>query len=724
MEKRLTPRRCARAGAVILALLASSAAGVSIWAQAPVFDRLRALPRFDRVARLQDALRAAPAFDSGALLATWADDSRSFTYDLRGRRYRFDLATMTATSATERPSSVERDETPGAAVANPCPQVFVERGRQGACAASPDRTMKAVYRDRNLYLSRADGSDEIAITTDGRADTRTKNGVASWVYGEELDQTTAIWWAPDGKKVAFYRFDERGVRDYYVTTNQIGLQDTVDVEAYPTAGTPNPIADVLVYDIASRATVTLDVRDGKPFADDVLGHYVYAVTWAPDSSEVRMYRTTRRQQEMDLVGCSPATTICRRVVHETWPTGWIENRPAMRPLADGRRFLWSTDRTGWRNYELRDFAGGLVRSLTAQTAADVGPIVRIDETAGELFYMARDGDNAMKMQLHRVSFDGGADRRLTDPRYTHDVRLSPDGRFFVDVFQAHDTPPATQLVDVATGAVTPLAASDTTRMRQLGLRTVEHFSYLAADGRTPLVGAIEFPTDFDASRRYPVLVSVYGGPEDDGELPSERFAVPLPMTEYGLLRIKLGTRAMPGLGRRVLDSLYRKLGQTEVDDIAAGVRALGARSYVDAARVGIYGTSYGGYVAAMALLRYPAVFAAASAASPVTDWRLYDTIYTERYMGLPAENAEGYDRGSLLQYAQQLQGRLLLYFGTADNNVHPSNSLQLIEAFNRAGKSIDVQVGPDAEHSAVPMGRMLEFFVENLIVTPGRLRVN
>ena len=719
---RLPVRHRALTGIVILASTGWAVCGVGARAQQPVLDRLETLPRFERVARMQGALREAPPFESGAVVATWADDSRSFAYTLNGRRYRFDLATMTSAEAGAAGARVAGEPSPPDAP-GPCPRVFVERGRQSACAASPDRTMKAFYRDRNLFLSRVDGTNELAVTNDGSAESRIKYGVASWVYGEELDQTTAIWWAPDGKKVAFYRFDERAVRDYYVTTSQTALQDAVDVEAYPKAGTDNPVADVLVYDLASRTTVRLDIRDGKPFADEVLGYYAYAVMWAPDSSEVRMFRTTRRQQEMELAGCSPLTGTCRRIVHEAWPTGLIENRPVFRALADGRRFLWSTDRTGWRNYELREFTGGLVRPLTTN-AFDAVSIVRVDETNGALFYMARDGDNVMKRQLHRVPLQGGADRRLTDPRFTHDVRLSPDGRYFVDVFQAHDRAPATQLVSVETGATTPIATSDLARMTELALRPLEYFSYLADDGRTRLTGSIEFPSDFDAARRYPVLVSVYGGPEDDDEVPNEQFGVAAPMTEYGLLRVQLSTRARPGFGRRVLDSLYRKLGQTEVADLAAGVKALGARPYVDSSRVGIYGTSYGGYAAAMAVLRYPDLFAAASAASPVSDWRLYDTIYTERYMGLPTDNADGYDRGSVLQWAGKLRGRLLLYYGTADNNVHPSNSLQLIQAFGRAGKSIEVQVGPDAEHSAVPMGRMMEFFVENLIVNPGRLRVN
>jgi len=217
------------------------------------------------------------------------------------------------------------------------------------------------------------------------------------------------------------------------------------------------------------------------------------------------------------------------------------------------------------------------------------------------------------------------------------------------------------------------------------------------------------------------LVPVYGGPASGSNVPTENFAMPAANTEYGFLVVNLMSRAAPGMGRRTLDSIYMKLGQTEMDDMAEGIKALWARPYFDKSRVGIYGTSYGGYTAAMQILRHPEVFAAAAASSPPTDWRHYDTIYTERYMWIPQENNEGYDKGSAMTYAKDLKGRLLLYYGTADNNVHPNNSMQLIRALQAAGKSFEVQVGPDAGHSGVNQQRMMEFFIENLIQHPERL---
>ena len=194
----------------------------------------------------------------------------------------------------------------------------------------------------------------------------------------------------------------------------------------------------------------------------------------------------------------------------------------------------------------------------------------------------------------------------------------------------------------------------------------------------------------------------------------ETFVAPNPLAEYGFLIVALDSRAVPGLGKRTLDAIYQKLGQTEIDDMTEGVKALSSRPYVDKRRVGIFGSSYGGYASAMALLRYPDVFAAAASSSPPTDWRNYDTIYTERYMWMPQENKAGYDAGSAMTYANALKGRLLIYYGTADNNVHPSNALQLIKALQGAGKSFDVQVGPDQGHGAVNQDRMMEFFIDAL----------
>src|SRR5262249_26133926 len=320
----------------------------------------------------------------------------------------------------------------------------------------------------------------------------------------------------------------------------------------------------------------------------------------------------------------------------------------------------------------------------------------------------------MKLQLHRVGLDGKNDKRLTDQAFNHTVTVAPGGKYFIDTAQTHESPPVTRLMDADGKMIQELAKSDTTKFDQLGLKKVELFKYKAADGVTDLHGLLHFPSNFDPSKKYPLLISVYAGPATNGA--RETFTLPSTLTEYGFLYATLDSRSAGGRGKRFLDAIYLKLGTVEIDDQAAGVKSLWSRPYVNKNRVGIFGTSYGGYASALCLLRYPDVFQAASASSPPTSWYHYDTIYTERYMWVPQENKGGYEAGNAMNFADKLRGRLMIYYGTADNNVHSNNSMQLIQALQKAGKSFEVQVGPDRGHSGLGQDRMMEFFIENLML--------
>lgn len=666
-------------------------------------SRLPQMPGYEQWQRVGGQI--SNAMQSGSISATWAADSRSFEYNRGGRRLRYDVARRTATDI-------------GAAVAGQGFGGGPGRGRQFESAMSPDSTRRALYRDRNLWIQNADGSGEFAVTTDGSVEGRIKNGSASWVYGEELNQNTAMWWSPSGQKLAFYRFDEREVPDYLLQLDQTELYSTIYTEAYPKAGYTNPGVELFVYDLATRRTTRVDHRDGQPLSDEVMGHYVYGIEWSPDGTELLVNRTNRWQNVMELAACSPETGACRTVVREEWPTGWVENSPTRQFLADGKRFIWASERTGFRNFYLYHLDGRLLATLTSHPF-EVANIVRVDERANALWYMARSGDNHMKLQLHRVGLNGRNDRRLTDPAFTHTASVSPDARHIVVVSQTHREAPVTRLLDANGRVLATVAESDLTRYDSLGLKRVELFTFKAADGVTDLHGMLHFPSNFDPSRRYPVLVSTYAGPATNGA--RETFTLPHQFTEFGFLVVTMDSRSAAGRGRQFLDQIYLKLSQVETDDQAAGIRALRQRPYVDGSRVGIFGTSYGGTVAGMALLRHGDVFQAAASSAAVVDWRQYDTIYTERYMRTPQVNPDGYDKGDMRKFVSGLNGHLLIYYGSADDNVHPNNQMQLIQALQQAGKSFEVQVGPDRGHSGVNQQRMMEFFIERLVMTPAMM---
>jgi dipeptidyl-peptidase-4 len=560
------------------------------------------------------------------------------------------------------------------------------RAQQATRVPSPDAKWTAAFVDCNVRLEPAGGGDAVQVTAEGKD--RRWFGSADWVYGEELDQTTAMWWSPDSRMLAYYDFDETPVKDYWLIAGLATTRTRAVGTGYPKPGEANGVARLEVYDLQSGRRVVVDVGTERD-------QYVYGIEWSPKGDRLLWFRANRRQDRVELMATDPATGASRTVITETQPT-WQKNSPTVRFLADGRRFLWESESNGFANWELWDLEKGRVARLT-DDPWPAESIVHVDEERGWLWYSARSGKVGINSQLHRARLDGSARERVTKAELHHSgFRIAPGGAHFVATAEFVDVPPSTALYAADGSLVAQLSKPAADPYGKAGLMPPEFLTVKAADGVTDLYGLLYKPKDFDPSRRYPLMVEAYGGPLVATVSP--RFGSVENATEFGMLVAKVDNRGTPGRGKAFEGAAYLKLGGPDVDDQAALVKALRERPYVDGSRVAVAGHSYGGYMALMCVLRHPDVFQVAVAGAPPTDWRQYDTIYTERAMRTPQENEAGYDAGSAVKLAGRLKGRVLLLHGMMDDNVHPSNTFALAQAWQQSSTPFEMQLFANAAH--------------------------
>jgi dipeptidyl-peptidase-4 len=642
----------------------------------------------------------------------WSDDGATLRFERSGKHYECDLVKQ---ELHEAPVVEEGGDTRGRDRARE--RRRPPRGAQRESEPSPDGKWIAKCIDWNVIIEPTDGGSAVAVTSAGTR--KHRFGKASWVYGEELDQIDAMWWSPDSSHLAYYEFDESAVNDFHLVSGWTELHTQPMVEGYPKPGEPNPIARLHIFNMQTRESIAVDVGSETE-------QYVYNIRFSPDGAMLLFNRTNRKQNELDVLAADLETGVTRVIVTERQEF-LQKNSPEMRFLADGRRFIWETEKTGWQHYELRDLDGRQICTLT-EGDYPAANIVRVDEGeshggGGVLFYTAYSGEHPLNSQLHRVNLDGSGGARLTPEPLNHsEVDISPDGKWFVARYEAVDTPPTTALYDTTGQRITTLAESDTSKFDSLELPMPELFTFKAADGETDLYGVLYKPSTFDASRSYPLIIDVYGGPLS--QRVRNTFRAASASCELGFLIAVIDNRGTPNRGKAFEAATYLKLGTVDLADQVEGVRHLCKRRFVDAKRVGIHGFSYGGYMSALAILKYPDVFAAAVAGSAVTDWKNYDTIYTERYMWIPSENEQGYANGSCVEFADQLKGRLLIMHGMVDDNVHPNNAFQLMEALYAANRRFDQVFFPNAGHGVGrPASDMIwEFFHEHLVAPNVRAR--
>jgi len=560
---------------------------------------------------------------------------------------------------------------------------------------SPDGRRVGYVRENNLYVEDLADGRIVQLTSDG---SRTViNGTFDWVYEEELGLRDGWRWSPDGRTIAFWQLNADSVRDFTLIDYTDSLYPVIIPIQYPKAGESNS---------AARAgSVPSDGGEVRWFTipGDPRNNYIARMEWAANSEEVVVEHLDRLQNTNTLLLADRRSGAVRTILTEH-DSAWVEVVDRIAWLRNGRSFIWMSERDGWRHAYVVSRDGRSVRLVTPG-AYDVFGVVGTDEKGGWLYFIASPGNPAQRY-LYRARLDGtGGPERLTPPDQpgSHGYNASPDMQWALHTYSSFGVPPATDLVRLpGHQAVRPLMQNTALRQRVAVLRqgAREFFKVDIGDG-IELNGWIMKPVSFDPTRKYPLLFTVYGGPGSQTVLDSwggQNYLWHLMLTQQGYLVASVDNRGTGGRGRDWKKVIYGQLGVVETRDQAAAARAIGRWSYVDSTRLGIWGWSFGGFMSLNTLFQAPDVYRMAIAVAPVTHWKFYDNIYTERYNGLPQDNREGYDRGSPLSYVSQLRGRLLLVHGTGDDNVHFQNSQVLINALVAANKPFSMMEYPNRNH--------------------------
>ncbi len=577
---------------------------------------------------------------------------------------------------------------------------------------SPDARHAAFVRNNNIYVTDLATGQERALTRDGSPEII--NGTTDWVYEEEFGLRDAFRWSPDGKRIAFWRFDQTAVKPFSLI-DETTLYPSFTTFKYPKAGERNADIRLGVIDVASGATRWIDVGGD---ADS----YVPRMEWLGNDSVV-FQRLPRKQNRVDLVAASVTRDGSRLILTDSDSAYVDVQEPVW--LNGDRRFLWISDRTGWRQVFLYDRSGRLIRQVTAD-GSDVTDIVGVDERRGEL-YVQQAAPTPTQRHIFRYGLRAGRGRQITSARGWHSMNLAPNSRYAVLTHSDINTPSVARLVEVPSmRAIRTLVTNDTlrTRVARLGLSQVTFLRIPSADGVTMLDAYRIVPPQFDSTKKHPVLMYVYGGPAAPtvGDAwGSSRFLWHQLLAQKGYVVVSVDNRGAAMRGRNFRKMTQYRIGMLESDDQIAAARWIGRQSWGDASRIGIWGWSGGGTMTLLSTTRGGNVFKTGLSVAPVTDWSLYDTIYTERYMWTPAGNPEGYRATAALNHVDGLAARLLLVHGTGDDNVHSQNTIQFAQKLQFARKPFYMMLYPNKTHSISGPGATLHlydtltrFILENL----------
>jgi len=551
--------------------------------------------------------------------------------------------------------------------------------------------------------------------TSGARGTAVSHGLADFIAQEEMNRYEGYWLSPDGSQVAFEEVDESHIPVYRIVhqgSDAVG-EGAQEDHHYPFAGAENPKVRIGVITTSGEASEATWFNLESVFGPDF---YLARVAWLPDGKSLVAQVQNREQTVLDLVHLNPQTGEVRRILREETNV-WINLHDMFRPLKKSSRFLWASERTGFQHLYLYDVSGKLLKQITSGDWL-VEDIKAVDEASGMVYFVGNKG-GWMERHLFSVPLEGGEVKQLTQSAGMHSVVVDTKRSRFVDVGHSASQPLRVELRNLKDGSlVREIYRNEDARIAKLGLRSPEFFTFPSTDGQVTLQAAVLKPDPVVfGPGPYPTVVSVYGGPHVQ-KVSNSWGATADMRAQYlrskGYLVLSVDNRGSARRGLHFEGAIKHDMGNLEVADQVAGVRKCIELGLTDAKRVGIYGWSYGGYMSAMALAKEPDVFAAAISGAPVTHWDGYDTHYTERYMGTPQSNPDGYKRSAVMEHVASMRGALLLVHGLLDENVHFRHTARLINALVRERKTYELLVFPDERHT--PRGLKDRVYMEEQLV--------
>jgi dipeptidyl-peptidase-4 len=558
---------------------------------------------------------------------------------------------------------------------------------------SPGSNRIAYTKNKDLYVYDFERNKEIRLTFD--ATDRIYNGYASWVYMEEIlgrqSRYAAFWWSPDGNKLAYLRTDENEVPIF--TLNRLdqpdGIHGKLEQVPYPKAGDPNPMVKMGIADISSGKTIWVKT-------DYTVDQYIAWPFWTPDSKKLAIQVLNRDQNDIKIILADPEAGDFIQIYNETRKT-WVEFYEDIYVMGNGSGFIVRSYRNDWENLYYYGWDGQLISQITSFDWR-VNEISRVDEEA-RVVYFTGTGPESTDDHFFKIGLDGKKLLQVTKTAGSHSVSISPKGTYFIDTWSNITTPGAITAFDKRGREIRTIYKFDQPEFDSAKNSRSEMVRIGTSDGLFNMPAIITYPVNFDESKKYPLIFAIYGGP-DSKNISVNRWQGGNPSwyAQNGIITFAVDHRGSGHFGKKGLDYLYRSLGKWEILDYEDAVKWLRTKPFVDKDRMGITGSSYGGYMTCLALTKGADYWTHGFAGSPVTDFRLYDDIYTERFMDRPQDNREGYDDGSAVTWAKNYKGKLYMTHGDIDDNVHMQNSIYLISRLEDEGKVFQFMLYPDERH--------------------------